>query len=94
MKAMCAEEHKWRILENLQAVGLEIATDTIEGIPATVAHGIARREYDSAMKTLLAVITFFTWQKAHSGYTVYFYVPIVEIENLTVSVLSISPIQV
>ncbi len=84
---MNVDEHKSRILGNLQAIGLKITSDSIEGIPATVAQGIAQREHDLATKAVLVVAAYFARSKTWGSFVVYFYVSIVEMENLTAKTL-------
>ncbi len=71
-----------QIMEILQAIGLEVTTDTIEGIPVTVARGLASGEYDSAMKAFFTILTPFI-RLSSKNFKVYFYIAIGEVENLS-----------
>ena len=76
---MSAHTKTSQIMEILQAIGLEVAVGTIEDIPVNVARGLASGEYDPAMKVFLTIFQPFLSKK----FTVYFYIAIGEVENLS-----------
>ncbi len=68
-----------RIIEILQAVGLESSTENIHGISVAVARGITSTEYDSTMKAFVTIISPFSSKR----FNVYFYIAIGEVDNLS-----------
>ncbi len=72
-----------QIMEVLQAAGLEISTETIEGIPVTVAKGVVSDKSDSTSEAMSTILAPFTKKK----YELHFYIAIGAVEDLSVQTL-------
>ena len=71
------------IIKILQAAGLEISTETIEGIPVTVARGIVLEEPVTTSDAMVAILTPFLKKKVK----LYFYIPLGEVDDISVQTI-------